>query len=131
MGAIIRVLYVDDDPPMAELTQVLLEEAGYSVATFVDALAAIETIRVGAGQFDIVVADFHMPRCTGPDLVRKLAKVAPGLPVYLTTGSVDAAHAREAREAGALALVEKAADCRWLLRALAAHGQRGIPPHAG
>jgi len=127
MGTVTRVLYVDDDPPMAELTQVLLEEVGYSVTTFVDALTAIEAVRAGADRFDIVVADFHMPRCTGPELARQLAAIAPGLPVYLTTGSVDAAHLREAREAGALALFEKAADCRWLLRALAAHGQRGAP----
>jgi CheY-like chemotaxis protein len=124
MGTISRVLYVDDDPPMAELTQVVLEHAGYRVTVLVDALAAIEAVRTGPERFDIVVADFHMPRCTGPALARQLAVVAPDLPVLLTTGSVDAAHQQEASDAGALDLVEKAPDCRWLLHALAAHAQR-------
>ena len=119
MSAPPHVLYVDDSAPMCELTQLLLEEAGYRVTCAADADAALHALAAPGSQVAAVVADFQMPRCDGPALARRVARAAPGVPVVLTSTCVDEERARMARDAGAVGLVEKSANGSGLLQALA------------
>jgi CheY-like chemotaxis protein len=71
-----RVLLVDDDFAVLEITKLILEHEGFSVATASngeDALAMAE-----AEPPDIVVTDFMMPLVNGAELAR-LMRASPSL----------------------------------------------------
>jgi two-component system, cell cycle sensor histidine kinase and response regulator CckA len=112
-----HVLYVDDDPDMSFLSEVHLTDGGYRVTCVPHGRAALETLKTVSA--DVVVADFQMPGHTGPELAELVAQAVPGLPVVLTSAFVNEDRKQEARAAGALALVEKAADSAPLLDCLA------------
>lgn len=113
----IHVLYVDDDPDMSYLCEMHLTGQGYAVTCASQGQAALDVLV--AQRIDIVVADFHMPIYSGPELARLIAQSFPDVPVVLTSAFVNDARAQEARAAGAMALVEKAPDSGPLLGCLA------------
>jgi DNA-binding NtrC family response regulator len=95
----IRVLFVDDDDSLREITAMQLEAAGFAV-TAADggaaALAALEADRPG-----VVLTDLKMPDVDGMAVLRAARRLDPELPVLVLTafGSVDTAVA--AMQAGA------------------------------
>ena len=101
-----HVLYLDDDEVMAPLAGQLLRRGGFRVTTFVEADAALAALAAAPG-FDVVVTDFNMPGRNGLDVIRLLAERAPGLPVVLTSGSIDDALRAQAAALGVQALLHK------------------------
>ncbi|MEI6841732.1 MAG: response regulator, partial [Methanomicrobiales archaeon] len=64
MAGKIRVLYVDDEPDLLELSRMFLERAGdFSVATIDSGPAALEMLE--KERFDAIIADYHMPGMDG------------------------------------------------------------------
>jgi PAS domain S-box-containing protein len=61
-----RVLYVDDDPALAELYRAHLEQAGMTVATVTNPLLAMDVLRQFAP--DLILLDVYMPHCSGLEL---------------------------------------------------------------
>jgi signal transduction histidine kinase/CheY-like chemotaxis protein len=80
-----NVLLVDDDPIVASVTRLLLEDLGHRV---VDAASGSEALRKmdSDGPFDLVITDHAMPGMTGLQLRELLRERCPGLPVLLITG---------------------------------------------
>jgi PAS domain S-box-containing protein len=81
-----RVLYVDDEVPLAMLGKKILERLGYAVETRTNVLEALELVRGAPERFDIVVTDQTMPGMAGVDLAREISHIRAGLPIILTTG---------------------------------------------
>jgi len=85
MAAVIRVLYVDDEPALLELCKMFLEESGeFSVETIESASAALVLLK--KEPFDAIVSDYLMP---GMDGIRFLAEVRTNIgniPFILFTG---------------------------------------------
>ncbi len=85
MAAVIRVLYVDDEPALLELCKMFLEESGeLSVETIDSASAALVLLK--KEPFDVIVSDYLMP---GMDGIRFLAEVRAhvgNIPFILFTG---------------------------------------------
>ncbi|WP_025321313.1 PAS domain-containing hybrid sensor histidine kinase/response regulator [Deferrisoma camini] len=79
-----RVLVVDDDPAVCEITAALVESLGYRVETAADGREAIE--RVEAGGIDLVLSDVSMPHMGGLELLRALRDRNRTLPVVLLSG---------------------------------------------
>ncbi|AWL07009.1 response regulator [Massilia oculi] len=80
----LRVLYVEDDPDVADTTGALLQSLGVEVrpASSADAARACDLADV-----DLVFSDVMMPgEMDGVDLARWLAAHHPALPVVLTSG---------------------------------------------
>lgn len=85
-----RVLLVEDNPDVAEVTQSHLDDLGFEVVHAVTARDALRHLQ-GVGQFDLVFSDIVMPGdMDGIELARSLRRDYPGLPVLLTTGYSDA-----------------------------------------
>jgi CheY-like chemotaxis protein len=99
-GAGERVLYVDDEAPLALLGKRILERLGYSVETNTDVVAALELVRTEPGRFDLVIVDLTMPVMTGIDFARQVSLLRPDLPVILTTGYVGQMKIEELRPMG-------------------------------
>jgi two-component system, cell cycle sensor histidine kinase and response regulator CckA len=80
-----RILVVEDQPELAQLTRYLLEPAGYTVTVATDAAAAMAHIHTGAHP-DLLLTDVVMPGMTGPELARALRARRPGLRVLYMSG---------------------------------------------
>jgi PAS domain S-box-containing protein len=81
-----RILVVDDEPLVANMTLEMLEALGYAVTAATDSAEALERFCRDPGAFDLVITDLTMPKLTGEELVRELRAVRPRLPVILCTG---------------------------------------------
>jgi CheY-like chemotaxis protein len=81
-----RLLVVDDDPAIREITSAMLAEQGYEVLTAEDGLQALEFLP----QFrpDLVITDLRMPRMSGFELLEIMRERFPGLPVIAVSGEV-------------------------------------------
>jgi two-component system cell cycle sensor histidine kinase/response regulator CckA len=63
-----RILVVDDEEPLAQLTQKILVRLGYVVETRTRAVEALDLVRARPDQFDLVITDMTMPGMSGIDL---------------------------------------------------------------
>jgi DNA-binding response OmpR family regulator len=80
-----HILVVDDDPMSRKLLGMNLRDAGYSVTTAEDAVAAGHAVLEQLP--DLVIADFKMPYMSGVDFVAALRADSsiPDLPVIFIT----------------------------------------------
>jgi len=93
-----RVLLVEDDPAVAEMTAGLLVELGYAVDRAADGRAALDRLDA-AGPYDLMLSDMVMPGdLTGLALASATRELRPQLPIVLVTGYSEAA--TDARSAG-------------------------------
>ena len=100
-----RVLVVDDDQEMCELTEAGLSQHGYVVCWRQSAEQALDAI--DAEDFGVLLADIHMDRMTGIDLCRSALAKRPDLVVVVMTGLGSMEHAISAMRAGAYDFVTK------------------------
>jgi len=83
------VLFVDDDPIMAELGKAMLEHLGYRVTVTRSSLEALELMRKNPGGFDLLLTDQSMPEMTGLELVRTIRQEGSDIPVIFCSGYSD------------------------------------------
>jgi len=83
-----RLLYVEDNLRIADITCVMLEEVGFEI---VHADSAEQALKVAdeAAPFDIVLTDVVMPGLSGVQLARRLNRRWPDMPIVLTSGYSD------------------------------------------
>ena len=81
-----RVLYVDDDEVMGIMVEGLLQRDGHAVTTCADAIQALERLRAGPEDFDVLVTDYNMPGTSGLELASAVRTIRPGLPIILSSG---------------------------------------------
>ncbi|WP_416762905.1 ATP-binding protein [Roseateles sp. So40a] len=109
-----RVLLVEDEASVRELTAQGLEELGFHVTTAPSADHALDLLRGGLA-VDVVLTDIVMPGVrSGVDLVRTLKVLKPTLPVVLASG-----HPVRIEEAPDVPLVPKPYDINVLAAVLA------------
>ncbi|MCC2611653.1 PAS domain S-box protein [Neorhizobium sp. Rsf11] len=80
------ILAVDDDALVLMNTTLMLEDLGHVVIEAYSGAEALDTLRKGERQFDLVITDHSMPRMTGSELAAAIREKWPGLPVVLATG---------------------------------------------
>lgn len=81
-----RLLYVEDNVQIAEITCLMLEDSGLDI---VQANSAEEALRLAEEEqqlFDIVLTDVVMPGLSGVQLARRLNRRWPNLPIVLVSG---------------------------------------------
>jgi CheY-like chemotaxis protein len=101
-----RILFVDDEAPVAELGKDLLESYGYTVITKTNSVEALLAINDGL-QVDLLVTDQVMPHLTGLQLAREVHTRCPQLPVLLITGFSEQIDARNFAELGLRGFLNK------------------------
>ena len=108
MGNAIRVLLVDDDPAVADLTATYLQRASDRIETVVETEPAEALTRVtdGAG-VDCVVSDYEMPERDGLELLADVRETDPDVPFVLFTGKGSEEIASEAISAGVTDYLQK------------------------
>jgi two-component system, cell cycle response regulator CpdR len=80
----LRVLYVEDNSMVREITLELLEQNQRSVAAFGTAEDALREFQQQT--FDIVITDVSLPAMSGLDLARSILGIKPTVPIIVATG---------------------------------------------
>ncbi len=111
-----RILFVDDQPAMAEVGARRLRSLGYEVATFTDAAAALAAFTEDPAAWDLLVTDHSMPAMSGLELAQAATQLRPDLPVLMMTGWTEDLPSDRVQAAGVKGLLVKPA----LLEELAA-----------
>ena len=124
-----HVLYIDDDEAMTMLVARLLPRSGFRVTCTQDAQQALDSVAANPLAFDLVVADFNMPRLSGLDVARAVYALRPGLPLIITSGSVSDDLIAGARRAGVRGLVNKERAFEELVPELLRVLAQGRPAH--
>jgi PAS domain S-box-containing protein len=84
-----RVLIVDDEAPLAAMIGRMLED-DFDVEISPSAEKALEVLRQGKADFDVVLCDLMMPRMNGMDFYKTVATLAPRLVerfIFMTGGA--------------------------------------------
>lgn len=81
-----RILFVDDELPVAKMSKRHLETLGYEVIIRTSSVEALELFKTKPNDFDLVVTDMTMPNLTGDKLAVELIKYRRDIPVVLCTG---------------------------------------------
>ena len=81
-----KILFVDDDPTLAELGGKLLTILGYRVVTETNPNKALQRYLENSDSFNLVVTDLIMPELTGDKLATEILKHKPGMPIIACTG---------------------------------------------
>ena len=102
-----RILFVDDELPIAKMGSQILERLGYRVNVQTSSLEALELFRSNPGDFDLVISDMTMPNMTGDKLAVELMKIRPDIPVILCTGYSKKVSNESAAEIGVKAFAYK------------------------
>ncbi|MEN6441132.1 MAG: PAS domain S-box protein [Syntrophobacter sp.] len=95
-----RILLVDDEEDIQDLTQKLLERLGYQVLAFTNPVEALEHFRKNPEQFDLIITDYTMPHITGEKLAGQCLSACPTIPVLLCTGFSERMDESKAKELG-------------------------------
>jgi len=81
-----RILFIDDEMPIAELGKRTLEELGYNVLSMTCSKTALNHFRENPDAFDMIFSDNSMPGMTGSHLAYEIYKIRPDIPMILATG---------------------------------------------
>lgn len=79
-----RILLVEDDGVIRSAIADFLRKEGYEVEEAGDGLQALEVF--GTGTFDLVITDIAMRRLHGLELVERVQRISPALPMIVITG---------------------------------------------
>jgi len=107
MGGHERILLVDDEAPLAEITARALNKTGYKVTYKTDSIEALETFKAHPGDFDVILTDQTMPNMTGIDLAVEMLKIKAQIPIIMFTGIIDQDTMQYAKEIGIRKIILK------------------------
>ena len=82
---IVRVLHVDDDPTVLEISkQILMDMGNFEI----DHACCVDEAfkKLSAEQYDVVISDYEMPLINGLDFLKQLNEQKRGIPFILFTG---------------------------------------------
>jgi two-component system response regulator PilR (NtrC family) len=94
-----RILVVDDERSMREMLCILLEREGYEAVEAKNADDALQLFETSL--FDLVISDIQMPGQNGIELLARIKKLAPEVPVLMITAFATAEQAVAAIKLGA------------------------------
>jgi CheY-like chemotaxis protein len=84
-----RVLLVEDEDPVREVSARLLKRAGYTVVDSKDGQRALDEFDRHHAAFDIVITDMAMPGMGGRELAQRLRSRSPDIPIVFMSGYTD------------------------------------------
>jgi len=83
-AAALRILYVEDNDLVREITLEILSHPSHTVVAVASAEEALELFESGA--FDVVVTDISLPAMSGLNLAREILQRDRNVPIIIVTG---------------------------------------------
>jgi DNA-binding NtrC family response regulator len=112
MGDAIRVLVVDEDEDILELTETFLERESDAITAVQERSAKAAAERVTSEDIDCVVSDYRMPEMSGLEL-HDIVTAESDIPFFLMTAAADADTVEKAEAAGVTGFIEKGAGTEY------------------
>jgi len=109
-----RILVVDDEEPVRDVPCEYFESQGFGVEAAPDGEAALAAL--GRLRPDLVLLDVRMPGIDGVEVLRRIRRADPDVPVIMVTANEDVALAKEMLKLGAFDYVAKPFDRSYLDR---------------
>lgn len=107
----IKILVVDDEPALLEISRAFLEKTGeISVDVADSAYAALDNI--GSSYYDVIVSDYDMPKMDGIAFLKKIRSDGRKTPFILFTGKGREEIVIEALNNGATFYLQKGTDTK-------------------
>jgi two-component system, OmpR family, response regulator MtrA len=101
-----RILLVEDDPSIREVTAIGLRNAGFTIETADDGRAGLDRFEAASPPFDLVLLDVMLPRMDGLEVARAIRKSST-VPIVMLTARADTIDVVVGLEAGADDYVRK------------------------
>ena len=113
-----RILFVDDEPAIADLVARDLSRRGLDVTTRTSPLDALDLAAAQPRSFDVVISDLHMPKLSGLELLGRVRDSQPGARRILVSGMLEPAVEDAALAAGIDRVIGKPVSIEELVMAL-------------
>jgi PAS domain S-box-containing protein len=114
------ILLADDEDGVRKLAAAVLEHNGHRVIQARDGVEALAAFRKSRKQVRLVLLDLKMPKMSGWEALERIRRLAPEVPIILTSGYALEEEQGEARIRGAQALLPKPYRAQTLLTAVGA-----------
>src|SRR5258708_36410338 len=87
-AGLLRILHLEDEPDFCRLVEDLLAREGLPSKVVMVADLAQFNAALDQGGFDIILADYNLPTCTGIDALEQAARRCPQIPFVLVSGAI-------------------------------------------
>ena len=101
------ILVAEDEAVVRRLTVRLLQSLGYTVIEAANGEEAMEAFRRCGGRVDLLLTDVMMPKMGGPDLVRALRAIQPGLRALFMSGFAEDVVSQSGGSQGSISILLK------------------------
>jgi two-component system cell cycle sensor histidine kinase/response regulator CckA len=101
------IMLVEDDDPVRTFGARALRNRGYRVIEAKGGAAALDLIRDGAEQIDLLITDVAMPQMDGPSLARRVREIDPAVRVIFISGYAEDAFRQRLDRDGDIHFVPK------------------------
>jgi len=101
-----HVLFVEDEPVLADMQKRQLEYMGYRVTVHTSSVQALADFRGRPDAFALLITDDTMPQMRGLVLAREIHLIRPALPILMVSGG-DQAQPQELEDAGVSKVLRK------------------------
>jgi DNA-binding response OmpR family regulator len=82
-----RVLVVDDDYQVRQITRMMLEQAGYEVLQARDSADALRVVAAAAPAVDLALLDLNLPALDGRQLAVRITNASPQTRILYMSGA--------------------------------------------
>jgi CheY-like chemotaxis protein len=111
------ILAMNDDPYACHLIKTILEKHGYQVVPAKSGLESVNVFEKLQHKIKLLVSDPDLLFLDGITAIRTIQKLAPEIPIILTTSNPQNVHAIRSLNAARLAVLEKPYTVEQLLEA--------------
>jgi PAS domain S-box-containing protein len=82
----LRILLVDDHLEVRSTTAAVLQDLGHRVVEAANGAEALEALRSGNCDYDLMISDYAMPLLSGTEFLREARGLCPEVPALIITG---------------------------------------------
>ncbi len=104
-----RILFVDDDQDISQVSKRILENLGYQVTVQNSATEAFQLFHKMPDGFDLIITDLMMPEMSGLELSKKIMDIRKDIPIILSSGYSESILNKENLPEGITGLLTKPA----------------------
>ena len=83
-----KILVVDDEKMILDLTRRILERAGFEVETIDSGIEATRLFRSSHENISLAIIDFSLGDKPGTEVIEEVRKIQPELPVIVSSGHI-------------------------------------------
>lgn len=106
-GAVKKIMIVDDETRILDVTTKILEKEGYIVDAFSSGLHAVEKFKEEGTEYSLIILDMIMPEMNGMELFEKMKGINSEVRTIICSGYSEEGNAKSLLEKGADAFLQK------------------------